>query len=71
MENAPIVFFTDDDAMLKLQSLGILERNFPLHTFRDNMDLEIRLEYDLLGVDDECRETIGVRVYGNRQIDSL
>jgi len=69
-ENAPIAFATDDDTMLKLQSFGILDRHFPIYTSSD-LDLDIRIEYDLLGVDDEYRETVRVRVHGNRQIESL
>lgn len=70
-ENVPIAFVTDDDATLKLQSLGIVARNLPIYTFIDDADVEVRIEYDLLGVDDEYRETVGVRVHGNRQIESL
>lgn len=69
-ENAPSAFITDDDAMLRLQNFGIVERNFPLHTYLDGVDLQLRVEYDLLGVDDEYQETVAVRIYGNRQIDS-
>lgn len=71
VENAAIVFVTDEDAMLKLQSLGIVDRRLPIHTFSDDVDLEVRIEYDLLGVDDEYCEAVGVRVHGNRQIESF
>ena len=70
-ENVPVAFVTDDDAMLKLQGFGIVEKHLPTYTFSDDVDLEIRLEYDLLGVDDEYRETVRVRIHGTRQIESL
>lgn len=70
-ESVPIGFVTDDDAMLKLQSLGIVDKKFPIYTFRDDVEVEVRIEYDLLGVDDEYRETISVTVHGNRQIESV
>ena len=57
--------------MLKLQSLGIVDRYLPNYPFSDDVILEIRIEYDLLGVDDEYRETVRVRVHGSRQIESL
>lgn len=71
VEGAGINFVTDDDAWLKLQGLGIVDRHFPLHTFKDDVEIEFRIEYDLLGIDDEYRETVGVRIHGNRQIESL
>ncbi len=70
-ENAPIALVTDDDAMLKLQGFGIVDKHLPNYTFSDDLDLEVRVEYDLLGVEDEYRETVRVRVHGNRQIESL
>ncbi len=70
-ENAPIAFVADDDAMLKLQSLGNVDRHLPNFTFRQDVDVEVRIEYDLLGVDDEYRETVRVGVHGNRQIESV
>jgi hypothetical protein len=57
--------------MLKLQSLGVVERHLPVYQFTDDVDLEVRIEYDLLGVDDEYSETVRVRVHGSRQIESL
>ena len=70
-ENAPIAFVSDDDPMLKLQSLGVVDKHLPTFTFRNDVDVEIRVEYDLLGVDDEYRETVRVAVHGNRQIESV
>jgi hypothetical protein len=70
-ENVPTAFVTDDDAMLKLQSLGIVDKHLPTFTFRHDVDVEVRVEYDLLGVDDEYRETVRVGVHGNRQIESM
>ena len=70
-ENAPIAFVTDDDAMLKLQTLGIVERHLPTYASHDGVDVEVRVEYDLPGVQDEYRETVRVTVYGNRQIESV
>jgi hypothetical protein len=62
---------TDDDAMLKLQSLGVVERHLATYTFSDDVDLEVRIEYAMVGGEDEYRETLRVRVHGNRQIESL
>ena len=70
-ENTAIAFVTDEDAMLKLQSLGIVDRHLPTYTFSDDVDLEVRVEYDLQGIEYEFRETVRVRVHGNRQVDSL
>jgi hypothetical protein len=70
-ENIALALHTDEDAMLKLQSLGIVDRHLPPYTFSDNVDLEVRLEYDLQGIEYEFRETVPVRVHGNRQVDSL
>ncbi len=70
-ENVPIAFVTDDDAMLKLQGLGIVDKHLPNFSFRQDIDVEVRVEYDLLGMDDEYRETVRVGVHGNRQIESL
>jgi hypothetical protein len=70
-EDAPIAFVTDEDAKLKLQSLGVVERHLAGYEFSDDVDVEVRVEYDLLGVEDEYRETVRVRVRGNRQIESL
>jgi hypothetical protein len=70
-ENTAIAFVTDEDAMLKLQSLGIVDRHLPAYTFSDDVDLEVRVEYDLQGIEYEFRETVRVRVHGNRQVDSL
>jgi len=70
-ENTAIAFITDEDAMLKLQSVGIVDRHLPTYTFSDNVDLEVRVEYDLQGIEYEFRETVRVRVHGNRQVDSL
>lgn len=70
-ENTGIAFVTDEDAMLKLQSLGIVDRHLPTYTFSDDVDLEVRVEYDLQGIEYEFRETVRVRVHGNRQVESL
>jgi TIR domain-containing protein len=70
-ENTAIAFVTDEDAMLKLQSLGIVDRHLPTFTFSEDVDLEVRAEYDLQGLEYEYRETVRVRVHGNRQVDSL
>jgi|HubBroStandDraft_6_1064221.scaffolds.fasta_scaffold08611_4 hypothetical protein len=70
-ENAPIAFVTDEDAKLKLQSLGVVEKHLAGYEFSDDVDVEVRVEYDLLGVEDEYHETVRVRVHGNRQIESL
>ncbi len=56
--------------MLKLQSLGIVDRHLPTYTFSDDADLEVRVEYDLQGIEYEFRETVRVRVHGG-QVDSL
>lgn len=69
-ENTGIAFVTDEDAMLKLQNLGIVDRRLPTYTSL-NVDLEVRVEYDLSGVEDEYRDVVSVRVYGTRQIVSL
>jgi len=69
-ENSGISFTTDDDAMLKLQDLGVVDRHLPSYSFlSDDVDIEIRMEYEVLGEELEHRETVGVRVYGNRQLD--
>jgi len=70
-EDVPVAFVTDEDAKLKLQSLGVVEKHLAGYEFSDDMDVEVRVEYDLLGVEDEYRETVRVRVHGNRQIKSL
>ena len=70
-EDAPIAFATDEDARLKLQTLGVVEKHLAGYEFSDDVDMEVRVEYDLLGVDDEYRETVRVRVQVNRQIKSL
>jgi len=70
-EDVPIAFVTDEDAQLKLQSLGVVEKHLAGYEFSDDLDVEVRVEYDLLGVDDEYRETVRVRVQVNRQIKSL
>jgi hypothetical protein len=69
--NTAIGFTTDEDAMLKLQSFGVVERHLPNYISIDDVDIQIRIEYEALGVEDECRETVRVRVQGNRQIESL
>jgi len=43
----------------------------PTYTFSDAVDLEVRTEYDLQGIEYEFRETVRVRIHGNRQVDSL
>lgn len=70
-EDVPIAFVTDEDAKLKLQSLGVVEKHLAGYEFSDDVDVEVRVEYDLLGVEDEYRETVRVRVHGDRQIKSL
>ena len=71
-EKFPIAFATDEDPMLKLQSLGAVDRHLPSFSFiSEGVDIEIRIEYEVLGVEDELRETKGVRVNGNGQIESL
>jgi len=70
-ENTGIAFVTDEDAALKLQSLGIVDRHLPTWTFSEDVDLEVRVEYDLHGIDYEFRETVRVRIHGNRQVESL
>lgn len=66
-----IAFTTDADAMLKLQSWGVVDRHLPIYTSIDDVDIEVRFEYDVAGVEDECREPIRVRVHGSGQIESL
>lgn len=70
-EDTGIAFVTDEDAMLKLQSLGIVDRHLPTFPFTEDVDLEVRVEYDLQGLEYEHRETLRVRVHGNRQVESL
>jgi hypothetical protein len=70
-EDVTIGFVTDEDAKLKLQSLGVVEKHLAGYEFTDDVDVEVRVEYDLLGVEDEYRETVRVRVHGSRQIESL
>ena len=70
-ENTPIAFTTDEDSMLKLQSFGVIEKRFLLSDSRDDIDIEVHIEYEVLGIEDERGEAVRVRVYGNRQIDSL
>ena len=70
-ENVPIAFVTDEDAKLKLQSLGVVEKHLAGYEFSDDVDVEVRVEYDLLGVEDEYRETVRVIVRGNRRIESF
>jgi hypothetical protein len=70
-DNFGIAFVSDEDATLKLRSLGIVEKHLPGYEFSDDVDLEVRMEYEVMGVEDEFRETLGVRVHGNRQIESL
>ena len=65
-----IQFVTDDDSMLKLQSLRIVDRNLPDYSSTD-LDIEVSVEYEVLGFEDEFRETIRARVHGNREIESL
>jgi len=71
-EDTPIAFITDDDAVLKLQSLGVVDRRLPNYSYlSDDLDVEVRVEYEVLGQEEEFRESLGLRVYGNRQIESL
>lgn len=67
-ENAGTVFTTDEDAAQKLQDLGIVDKHLPNYQFSERADIEVRIEYDVLGQEDEHRETLGVKVLG-RQID--
>jgi hypothetical protein len=70
-ENTGIVFTTDDDAMLKLQSLGVVDRHLPGYSFSEDVDVEVRVEYENLGAEDEFHETVRTRIHGTRQIESL
>jgi diguanylate cyclase (GGDEF)-like protein len=71
IENTAFIIVTDEDATLKLQGLGIVDRHLPTFQFSEEVDLEVRVEYDLQGLEYEHRETVRVRVHGNRQIESL
>jgi hypothetical protein len=70
-ENFGIGLTTDDDAMVKLQTWGVVDRRLPPYTSVDNVDIEVRIDYDVLGVEDEFREPVRVRIHGTRQIESL
>jgi len=70
-EKVGIAFVSDDDAMLKLQSLRLVDKHLPGYEFSDALDIEVHFDYDALGIEDEFRETVRVRVHGNRQIESL
>jgi hypothetical protein len=70
-ENACIVFTTDDDAKLKLQSLGVVDRHLPGYNFSEDVDVEVRVEYETIGAEDEFRETVRTRIDGTGQIESL
>jgi hypothetical protein len=70
-ENTAIAFVTDEDPALKLQSLGVVARHLPTYTFIEPVDIEVRIEYEALGVEDEYREIVGATVRGNRTIESL
>lgn len=69
--NTGIAFTTDDDPMLKLQSLGGVDKHLPSYSFSENVDIEVRFEYEAFGIEEEFRESIRVRVDGTRQIESL
>lgn len=69
-ENTGIAFDTDADAMLTLQSMGIVDRHLPGYSFTENVDLEFRVEYEALGTEDEFRESKRARVHGTGQVES-
>ena len=66
--NTGITFTTDEDAVLKLQSLGVVDKHLPGYSFTENVDIEVRIEYEVHGVEDEFREPKRIKVNGNRQI---
>ena len=69
--NTGIAFATDEDPMLKLQSLGVVDRHLPDYSSSDDVDIEVRIEFEALGVEDEFREAVRVRVRGSGHIESL
>jgi len=69
--NTGIAFATDEDPMLKLQSLGVVDRHLPDYSSSDDVDIEVRIEVEALGVEDEFREAVRVRVRGSGHIESL
>lgn len=70
-ENVVIAFVSDEDAKLKLESLGIVEKHLPSFQLSETVDVELRAEYETVGGEDEFRETVRVRVQWNRQVESL
>lgn len=70
-ENAPIAFTMDQDPVLRLQSLGVVGRHLPSFSFIENVDIQVRIEYEALGVEGEYCETLGVTVHGNGHIESV
>src|SRR5262249_16293463 len=69
-QNTGIAFTMDDDPVLQLQSLGAVDRHLPTYEFRDDVDIEVRIEYETFGTEDEYRETVRPTVQGNKQIIS-
>jgi hypothetical protein len=65
-----IACVTHDDAMLKLKSWGAIDVGLPNYSFLDNIDLEVRVEYTVAGMEDQFCQLVPVRVHGNRQIES-
>jgi hypothetical protein len=70
-ENNGIAFTTDEDTMLKLQSVGAVDRHLPSYSYTEDVDIEVHLEYEALGIESEYTESIRVRVYTSREIQSL
>ena len=71
-ENFSIAFTLDEEPLRKLQDWGVVERRLPNYSFiSDGVDIEVRVEYEALGEEDQFSEIFSARVHGSGLIESL